>query len=185
MWSSVRAKAPMRPGRPMIRPCRLIVIMRGNHQVRPARDVRPVGQIVVVGIAVIQKTAGFNHQSTCVGAWPTGVPAQRTPADHARDDLDVTQHIGTFRRLGNELVVDPALAVAGDLKAALHHGLGRLRVALQRHSHGIDRGVDTMLAQQAHDLPESDAAAIFKIGFHIQVARVLQRRSANVGQYRF
>jgi hypothetical protein len=42
---------------------------------RPAGDLRPIGQIVVVGIAVVQKTADFNHQSTRIGAWPTGVPA--------------------------------------------------------------------------------------------------------------
>lgn len=35
------------------------------------------------------------------------------------------------------LVVSPPVAVRGDLPAGAHHGLGGLRVALQRHAHSV------------------------------------------------
>src|SRR5882672_4770821 len=49
----------------------------------------PVRQIIVVRIAVIQKTAALDHQSACVGAGAARIPTDRPLADEARDDLDV------------------------------------------------------------------------------------------------
>src|SRR3984885_8178824 len=105
-----------------------------DHQMRATRNLRPIGQIVVVAVAVVQETAGFHHQSTRIGAWSPGVPAERSPPDHARDDLYVAQDVGAFYVLGNELVVDPALAMTGHLETALSDRGRSLRVALQGHA---------------------------------------------------
>src|SRR6266403_6168365 len=64
-----------------------------NHQMRPSADSNPVGQVVVVGVAVVQKAAGLYHESTRVGAGPPSVPPQRSAAYEPGDDLDVAPHV--------------------------------------------------------------------------------------------
>ncbi len=47
--------------------------------------------------------------------------------------------------LGNELIVDPALSVTGNLEAAACDLRRSLRIALQRHADGVNRRLDAVL----------------------------------------
>ena len=56
----------------------------------------PVGQVVVVGVAVIQEAAFFHNQPTGVRAGAAGVPAQRAFAGDFGEDADRFEHVLAF-----------------------------------------------------------------------------------------
>src|SRR5580658_1931177 len=161
------------------------VVAVGHDEVGVPADAGPVGKIVVVGVAVVEKAAGLDHEPPSVRARTAGVPAEGPLTGEARDDLDVAQHVGALGFLGDQAVVDPALAVTGDLEAAVGDRSGGAGIALERHTHRIDGGLHPALAQNSHDLPEAYAAAVFEIRLDIEIASVGQWLAADVGQHRF
>jgi len=146
-----------------------------DHQVRLAgRVVRfPVGQVVVVGVAVIEETAFFHHQLAGVGAGATGVPAQRTLAGDFGEDADRFEHVLAFLGFVHVLVVDPAVAVAADLVAGIDHRADHIRVTLGGHGHGEDGQRNVEFLEQLQNPPDAGAAAILVKRFHAHVARAL------------
>ncbi len=84
---------------------------------RAAADLDPVGQVVSVGVAVVEEAALFDDQAARVRADPAGVPADRAAAGRALDRLDRPLDVRPLLGFGDVLVVDPAPAVAGDLEA--------------------------------------------------------------------
>src|SRR5262249_53990837 len=118
----------------------VVVEAIGDHQVSLARNLRPVGEIVVVRVAVIEKAAALEEEAPRVGARTPGVPADRSASDHAGEGVDVAQHVRPLHVLGDELIVDPALTVAGDLEATPHDLGGGCRITLERHPDGKDGG---------------------------------------------
>ena len=71
---------------------------------------------------------------------------------------------------GTGVVVDPAIAVAGDLPVRLHHCGHRLGIAGERHGDTEDRDRYPPLREQPMNAPEADAAAELVHGFDGQRA---------------
>src|SRR5579864_1558632 len=140
----------------------IVVEAMRDDEVPPAGDLHPVGQVVVVGIAVVKEAAGLDDQTAGVGTRTARVPADGWAADEARDDFDIAPHLCALDVLRNELVVDPALSVAGDLEGARGELRGGLRITLERHAHRINCGGCACALQDPQDLPEPDAAAVFE-----------------------
>ena len=105
----------------------------GDHQVRlDRRGFRvPVGQVVIVGVRVVEEAAVLAHQTPSVGAGAAGVPAQRALAGEFRENTDGLEHVFTLLGLIHVLVVDPAITVAADFVAVGDHGLDDLRMMLR------------------------------------------------------
>jgi hypothetical protein len=76
--------------------------------------------------------------------------------------------------------------VIDDIAALTGHGLGGLRVALERHADGIDRRDHLPLGEDAHETPEAYTTAVFVGRLHVKIAYALQwGRHEKVGQARF
>ena len=152
-----------------------------NHQVRLAvGGVRfPVGQVVVVGVAVIEKTAFFHDQPAGVGACAAGVPAQRAFAGDFGEDADRFEHVLAFLGLIHVLIVDPTITVTADFVTGGDHGTDHVRVALGSHGHREDRQRNIEFLEQLEDPPDTGAAAILVERFHAHVALALQRLRRN------
>src|SRR3989338_1853518 len=75
----------------------------------------PVGQVVVVGVAVIQEAAFLAHQAASVRPGTTGVPTLRALASQFGEDADGFEHMLALFGFAHVLVVDPAVAMAADL----------------------------------------------------------------------
>lgn len=148
----------------------------GDHQVRLAGRVVgfPVGQVVVVGVAVVEETAFFHHQAPGVRAGAAGVPAQRAFTGDFSEDADRLEHVLAFLGLVHVLVVDPAVAVAADLVAGFDHGADHVRMALGGHGDGEDGQRNVEFLEQLEDPPDAGAAAILVQRFHAHVALALQ-----------
>ena len=84
-----------------------------------------------------------------------------------------------FGGLVDELVVDPAPAVAGDFMAGLLHGRGGLAVAFECHGHGEHRHRYLALAKHPQQAPEPGPAAVLVDGLHAEVAHALVRPGAD------
>ena len=138
---------------------------------RLAVDRRPIGQLVVIGVAVVEEAAFLDDQTPRVDAGPIAtVPAERS---RARQLLDRGDGAGDMFALGLgvELVmIDPAPTVATNVVAVAHHGLGDRRVALERQRAGEEGGRQAALLEQPDHPPDADARAVFVHRFHGQVA---------------
>ncbi len=148
----------------------------GDHQVRLAGGVVgfPIGQVVVVGVAVIEEAAFLHHQAPGVRAGAAGVPAQWAFAGDFGEDADRFEHVLAFLGLVHVLVVDPAVAVAADLVAGFDHGADHVRVTLGGHGHGEDGQWNVEFLEQLEDPPDAGTAAILVQRFHAHVALALQ-----------
>ena len=148
----------------------------GDHQMRFAGGIVgfPVGQVVVIGIAVVQKAAFFHHQAPGIGTGAAGVPTQRAFAADFGEDADGFEHVFTLLRFIHVLVVDPAITVAADLVPGLDHGADHIRMALGGHCHGKHRERNIELAKQLEDAPHACTAAVLIQRLHAHVALALQ-----------
>src|ERR1700685_3182028 len=63
----------------------IVVEAMGHDEVRAPADAATVGKIVVLGVAVVEKAAGLDHEPACVRARAAGVPAEGSLTDEARD----------------------------------------------------------------------------------------------------
>ena len=145
---------------------------------RPAGDLEPVGQIVGVGIGIVEEAALLDHQAPGIGAVAAGVPADRAAAGGPLDRLDRALEMRPLLGLGHVLVVDPAPAVARDLEAGLDHRPAAAGVALERHADGVDRERQAALLEQPQDPPEAGAGAVFVDRLDVQIALANERRLA-------
>ena len=142
-----------------------------QHQMRAAIHPHVVGQLVVVGVGVVQEAAFLGHQPARVDAGTVAaIPAQRTRADRGLDRGDGAADALALFGLGQRLVALPAPAVRAHVPAGVADGGADLRVAFQRQPATEDGGRHAVRLQQPRDAPEADAAAILEHGFGRQVA---------------
>ena len=92
-------------------------------------------------------------------AAPAEEVAERARAGERGLDRDHLLDMGALFGLGHGVIVDPAIAVAGDFPVGLHHRYDRVRVAGERHGNAEDRDGHRALGEQAMQAPEADAAA--------------------------
>ncbi len=134
----------------------------------------PVGQVVVIGVAVVQEATFLHHQAAGVRAGAAGVPAQRALAGDFGEDADRFEHVLALLGLVHVLVVDPAVAVAADFMAGLGHGADHVGVALGGHGHGEDGQRHATVLEQFQQAPHAGTAAVLVQRFHAHVAHALQ-----------
>jgi hypothetical protein len=105
----------------------IVVCQRvGNNEVRLAFDLNVVGQIVVIGIGVVDKAALFDEQFTRVnGGSVSAVPSSGSLAAGLLHSLDSGLHVSPFlfSREPIDLLPAPAMAtrfMAGFLQPFAH-----------------------------------------------------------------
>ncbi len=131
---------------------------------------RPVGEVVVVAVEVVDEPAFLDDQLARVDAHLAAVPAQRPLTDSLLDRRD-----GALDRLallvaGHLEVVHPPVAVTGDLVATLGQLLRDRDVPLESHR-GRDTGhIDAGVGEDPELAPDPGARAIFVGGLDGQVA---------------
>jgi len=125
----------------------------GDHQVALIADRHPIGKLVVEAVAVVQKAAQFEVQPACVGARPSGHPADRADARHPLDRLDTETDMLALGFGRHCLVVEPAIAVADDFVPVLDKGAGQLGVTLGRLGDREQAYLDPEAAEQAEQPP--------------------------------
>ena len=150
-------------GHPAAPPEAAVVHLKGVGDDQPllSIDERVVGEIVVVGVAVVEEASVLHEELTRVEAG-TGayVPAKGPLARRAGDRLDAHAN-ALFLLLAGHIVVGlPSIAVAHDLVAAASHLLPNGGVALQGHGAAVDGGLDPVLVENVQEPPDPGAAAV-------------------------
>ena len=130
----------------------------------------PVWQVIGIAVGVVEKAALLGDEAARLfGLTPALVPAERPVAGHPRVDLDRLGDVLALDLLGDVLVVDPAITVCRDLPVCREHRRDGRRVALQRHSHTVDRnrhvapGESACSRQKPARLPYSYSNSIFML----------------------
>ena len=137
---------------------------------RLARHLRPVWQVVVVRVGVVEEAPLLDHQTARVGAQPSRVPAERPAPGHPREAFHRTPHVLALDLFADELVVDPPPPVADDLVAGFDDGGRGLGMALERHGDGEDADLETAFGEHAHEPPEARATAVLVHRLDLEVA---------------
>src|SRR6201993_2564429 len=154
------------------REARVVAVERvRDDEMWPAVVVGPIGQLVVVGVAVIKEPAFLNDKAPCIGARRADVPADRPRSGQSPNGLDGEADMLSLGCFVDLVIGEPAPPVIDDVAALTRHRLGGLRVALERHADGIDRRDHLPLDEDAHETPEADTTAIFYGGFCFKKTR--------------
>src|SRR6202043_3914899 len=138
-------------------------------QLRLAAGVVPIGQIVGIAVGVVDKAALLGDEAARIRAAAALIPAQGARAGDAGVYFNRFGDVVAFDRLGDILVVDPAIAVRRDLPIGGQHRGDRRRVALERHRNGIDGYRNAARQEGAMQPPEAGAAAVFVQPLHVYV----------------
>ena len=159
----------------------------GHDQLRHFRaarhfDVHPERQVVAVVVGVVQEAAIFGDQTTRVRTVAAGVPAERPLAGHAFDRFHAEAHVLRFLLRRHVLIVDPAIAVAGDLMAEFDECARHFRMPFDRHADAEHRQRQLALFELAQDAPHAGARAVFVDRLHAHVARRIGRRADDLRQ---
>ena len=154
----------------------------GNDEVRrPSSltpDLDPIGKVVGVGIARIEKAAMLDHGFERVQAEAAGVPADRRAAGRLLDRLHGLPHMVELLLEREVLVVDPAPAMARDLMAGFGHRLAGGGIEFERAADRPGGEAHVAFLEEPQDAPEAGAAAILVHRLGREVAAALDRRAA-------
>ena len=151
----------------------------GRDQLRPARPLQPIGQIVGIGIGAIEEAAFLHAEADRVDRGAALIEAERARAGDFRMDAHRLGDVLRFPLGGNVAIVDPLVAMRGDFPARLVHGRDRLRMARHGGGDGIDGDRNLALREHAMQAPEAGARAIFVDRFHVHVALARPGRGAD------
>ena len=145
----------------------------GHDQVGPSEHARPVRQIVVVAVGVVQEPALLDDELAGVHAHLAAVPADRARAGRPLDrEHGAADRLALLVAVHLE-VVRPAVAVPGGLVAAAGE-LGRdLGVALERDGRGEVRDRDPGRVEDAEEPPDARARAVLVVRLDREVALAL------------
>ena len=145
-----------------------------HHQLRRRQRPVPVGEVIRVGVRVVEEAALLGNQPVRVRTAAAEVPAQRSLARHLRMDLDCFREVRFLGCLVNRLVVDPAVTVTRNLPARFLHCGQDLRVTLQRHCDAEYGNGKTAFPEQPVQSPETGTRSVFieRLHIHVTLARV-------------
>src|SRR4051794_9030890 len=165
-----------------------VVVVEGvwDDEMWTAVIVGPIGQLVVVGVAVIKEPAFLNDKAPCIGARRADVPADRPRSGQSPNGIDGEVDMLSLGCFVDAVIVDPAPPVIDNIAALTRHRLGGLRVTLESHADGIDRRDHLPLGEDVHETPEADTTAVFVGRLHIKITRALEwDRHKKIGQPSF
>src|SRR5882757_2241215 len=135
-----------------------------------AVDGGPVGQVVVVGVAVVGEAALFDQQFAGVDAGAVAaVPPDRTLAGGLLDRRDRSADVVPLLLAGQQYDVFPAVPVGHHVVAAPTDLLGSVPVALKGNRARVERGLHVELVEDRQQPPEPHSRAILIEGFQRQI----------------
>src|SRR6516164_3379902 len=137
---------------------------------RAITDPHPIGQLVVVSIAVIEKSAMFDQQPAsvfrrCIAAVPA---SGRLPGGLA-DQVDCRRDLPAFLGLRESGVIDPAIAVAADVPVTRSDRCRGGRVRLERPGAAKDRHRQPKTGEDPVEAPKPDPGAVLEHAFGAEV----------------
>src|SRR4029077_11951197 len=143
----------------------------GYHEVWLVTDPHPIGQLVVIGVAVIEKTAMLDQQPAGVFRWRiAAIPAGRGLAGSLADQVDGRCNLPPLFVFGEPGMIDPAIAVAACVPVARSDRRRRRRVCLERPCATKDRHWDPEASEDPMKAPEADPGPIFEHALGTKVA---------------
>ena len=129
----------------------------------------PEWQVIPVVVAVVFQAALLNDKPSSIRAVPTGVPALRGLSRELRVLFDRKLQILTFFRLAHVLVMNPALAVAGNFVAVIQERLDNVRVSGHRHSYSEYSQRQLPLPEFFQDAPDAGTGSVLIERLHTHV----------------
>ncbi len=151
-----------------------------------ARIDDPVRELVRVGVLAVEESTFLGDEAHRVLAAPADEVAEWTRAGEPCVNLDHLADVLTLGLLRHPVVIDPAVAVAGDLPVAFDHGRNRVRISLERHGDAEDGDRDAVGRKESMESPEADPAPVLVHGLDREVALADPRlREAEFGQKAF
>src|SRR6516225_11758983 len=143
----------------------------GYDEVRPIADPYPIGQLVVVGVAVVEKPAVLDQEPAGVFRRRiTTIPAGGALAGGLADQVDGGGNLLPLLAFGKPGMVGPAIAVAADIPVAGSDCSGRRRVRLEGPSAAKNRHRQPEAREDPMEAPEPDPGAVFEHALGTEVA---------------
>lgn len=161
-----------RPGRIF----RVVVGVRvGNDEVVCPADVDPIRQVVVVGIAVIEKAACFDKKIACADAWPRpATPSKRPCADASGEAFDRLQNVLLLGVPGQKKMVHPTPAMAADVVVLLPYYRSKFAVTFHGHRAGVEGQRQPSFFEQVEYPPNACTAAVFEHRFRREISLAMR-----------
>src|SRR5580692_2438200 len=155
-----------------------------HNEVWPVTHPHPIGQLVVVGIAVIEEPAMLDQEAAGIfGRCVAAIPAGRGFASRPADQIDGLRNLPSFLGLREAWVVDPAIAVAADVPAARGDRRGGGRVRLEGLGAAENRYRHRKAGEDPMQPPEAYTGAIFEHALGAEIATChAQIRAQHLGQ---
>lgn len=142
----------------------------GNHQQWLTVIGFPVRQLVSVAVLAVDKPSLIDHEANRVLTATAQEVVEWTTADDPCLGVDREPQLFPLLILGHSVMIDPSVAVAGDLPAALDHGPHSVGIALKSPCHTIDGDRDVTRAEEPVQPPEADPRAVLVHGLDREVA---------------
>jgi hypothetical protein len=133
----------------------------GNDELAAALVRKPIGQIVVIGVGDVVEAADVGDKIHGLQTRAAGVPSGWTLAGGQRVQADGLEDLPALLIGGHVLVLDPFVAMRGDLPACLLHGGQLLWRTHQGGGDAVDGHGDLAFGEVAPKTPEAGARAIF------------------------
>src|SRR5262249_6582299 len=152
---------------PAAREAVVVVAERMWHdEMRLAADVYPIGQIVRVGGAIIEKTAFLCEQPAGVHAGRiAAIPAERAHSHRGGDGSNGSADFLALFGLRELIMLGETIAMRAHIPAGLTDGGGCFLVALERKRAAVDRERQIAAPKHIVETPESGPSAVFEHGF--------------------
>ena len=155
-----------------------------DDEMRLPADPRPVRQVVVVCVGVVQEAALLDDQPPRVDRRRiAAVPPVRARPGGPLDRLDGAPHLRALLVLGHVLEADPPPAVRAGLVPRPLDRPPDGRVALDRHRAGEEGHLQLVLVEEAQEPPDPGPAPVLVDGLDDQVALPrADRRPGDLGE---
>src|SRR5262245_21677057 len=150
-----------------------------HHEVPVAVHLGEVGEVVVVGIRVVDEAALLDEQLARVDARSVAaVPAERALPRRPLERLDRPLDVLPLLVAAEQPVLLPAPAVAARLVPRFLDPFAYLRIPLQRDRGGVERRLDAVLVEHAEQAPDAGPAAVLvnRLGAEVAVLRIHEVR---------
>mmetsp|Transcript_2009 Transcript_2009/g.4637 ORF Transcript_2009/g.4637 Transcript_2009/m.4637 type:complete len:204 (-) Transcript_2009:370-981(-) len=146
--------------------------VRNNQMWAIAMLCRPVGQVIIVGIAIVEKTALFDDKSAGIDIGLALIHPNWSATNQVLVNLNGTVNMLSLNISRYVLIIPPTVPVAGNLPASLHHGPTCRRVALQRHTDRVYSAGDLLAREQIMKTPKPRPRAVVIQRLHVRVALI-------------
>src|SRR6516162_11734361 len=143
----------------------------GYDEVRPIADPYPIGQLVVVSVAVVEKPAVLDQEPAGVFRWRiTAIPAGGALSGGLAHQLDGRGDLLSLLVFGEPGMVGPAIAMAADVPVAGSDRRCRRWVRLECPSATENRHRQSEAREDPMEAPEADSGAVFEHALGTEVA---------------